>query len=165
MRLGQPSCDVGTTIISRIFPPDVGCWWAIVGCGRAADQPRTSGPCKPQIATDSYSIRTRNGHRPGLGFDDTCVLPTQHFQIVARKLPETHQSTLKVGGSAGDAVKSRVDVEKRIRARGAVKDRIGHGQRSVPRGLEGSFIYPSSPSLAEQSISSLWLRQGPATQR
>ena len=45
-----------------------------MGCGRAADQPRTGGPCKPQIATDSYSIQTRKGHRPGLGFDDACVL-------------------------------------------------------------------------------------------
>jgi len=164
VRLGLPSCDVGTSSISRIFPPDVGRWWAFVGCGRAADQPSTGGPCKPQIAPDSYSIQTRNARRPGRRFDDAFVLPTQRFSSVALDEHRTHQSNPKVGVKAGPAVKAGVGVKKRTRARGAVKGHIRHGQMSVPRGLEGGFIYPSSPRLADQSSSSLWLRRSRATQ-
>ncbi|KAJ4989514.1 hypothetical protein SVAN01_05049 [Stagonosporopsis vannaccii] len=165
VRLGLPSCDVGTSSISRIFPPDVGRWWAIVGCGRAADQPRTGGPCKPQIAPDSYSIQTRNARRPGRRFDDACVLPTQRFPNVALDEHKTHQNKAKVDAKAGLVVRAGVGIEKRIRARGAVMGHFGHGQRSVPRGLEGGFIYPPSPRLADQSTSSLWLRRSRATQR
>lgn len=111
-----------------------------MGCGRAADQPRKCGPCKPQIAPDSYSIQTRNARRPERRFDDACLLPTQRFTNGALDEHKTHQNDPEVGAKAGHAARAGVGIEKRIRARGAVKGHFGHGQRSVLRGLEGGFI-------------------------
>ena len=95
---------------------------------------------------------------PGLDIDDAYVLPKQCFHFVTLKIPKSHQGIQMWERNTGDAVQSRLDVVKRIRARGAVKGRIGHGQRYVPRGLEAAFIYPPVPRLVDQSTSSLWSR-------
>ena len=118
--------------------------WAFVGCGRAADQPRTGGPGKPQIALDSYSIRRRNPRRPGLTFDN--VLPTQRFQVTPHVQIKIYQTDQKGGREAGVAVKSRVDVKKRSRARGVLQGQIGHGQRSFHGGARRPlYIFEFKP--------------------
>jgi hypothetical protein len=122
--------------------------WAFVGCGRAADQPRTCGPCKPQIATDSYSIGRRNPRRPVLTFDNVQVLPTQRFQIMPQMQIKSYHIDQKGGREAGVAVKSRVEVEKRSRARGVLQDHIGHGQRSFHGGARRPlYIFEIQASL------------------
>ena len=122
--------------------------WAFVGCGRAADQPRTGGPGKPQIAADSYSIGRRNPRRPGLTFDNVQVLPTQRFQTVPHMQIKFYSTDQKGGREAGAAVKSRVDVEKRSRARGVLQDHIGHGQRSIHGGARRPlYIFEVQASL------------------
>jgi hypothetical protein len=82
-----------------------------VGCGLPQIIRQDYDPCKPQIATDNYSIRTRNGRRPGLGFDDACVLPTLHFRFVSSCKPKMCQNRPTVGRIAAYAVMSRVKVK------------------------------------------------------
>lgn len=59
-----------------------------------------------------------------------------------------YQTGQKGGREAGAAVKSRVDVEKRSRARGVLQDHIGHGQRSIHGGARRPlYIFEVQASL------------------
>lgn len=131
-----------------------------VGCGL----PQITYPCKPQIATDSYSTRKRNARRPGLGFDDACVLPKHRFHILSLKntqnLPNSHRDrteTYKTQLSQGWMSKSgsvHVALSRSV---------LGMARGLLCGGLEGGFIYLPVPRLADQSTSSLWLRTASAT--
>ena len=114
-------------------------------CRRSAKNRR---PRQAQIAADSYSIGRRNPRRPGLTFDNVQVLPTQRFQTVPHMQIKFYSTDQKGGREAGAAVKSRVDVEKRSRARGVLQDHIGHGQRSIHGGARRPlYIFEVQASL------------------